>query len=70
MTIACPAPQWPEGLLEEGPPEDPTILLRGEAGIGGAHFTVTAVRVDPIPVRARLRFDGPSRVCALLACRS
>lgn len=64
MTVACPAPQWPEGLLEEGPPEDPTILLRGEARIGGARFTVTAVRVDPIRFGPDFRFDRTISVYA------
>jgi len=48
MTIAFPQPQWPAGLFEEGPSQDPSILLRGEAEIGGARFVVTAVRVNPI----------------------
>jgi hypothetical protein len=64
MTVTCPAPQWPAGLLEEGPPGDPTILLRGEATIGGARFTVTAVRVDPIRFGPDFRSDQPMSVYA------
>ena len=48
MTSACPAPEWPGALLEEGPPEDRSILLRGETTIGGVRFSLTAVRMDPI----------------------
>ena len=44
MTVACPSPEWPSGLLEQGPPQDPSILLRGEATIGSARFVVTAVQ--------------------------
>lgn len=46
--VPCTAPQWPAGLLERGPPEDPSILLRGEAAIAGTRFVLTAVRVNPI----------------------
>jgi hypothetical protein len=48
MTVSFPLPEWPRDLLREGPPEDRSILLRGEAMIGGARFVVTAVRVNPI----------------------
>ena len=62
MTIACPRPEWPTGLLEEGPPQDPSILLRGEADIGGAKFVVTAVRVDPIRFGPDFRLNQSSSV--------
>lgn len=64
MTVACPAPEWPAALLEEGPPEDPSILLRGETTIGGVRFTLTAVRVDPIRFGPDFRRDRTTGVYA------
>ncbi len=51
MSIPCPPIQWPSGLEETGPPEDPTILLSGTALVGSMPFRITAIRVEP-----RLRF--------------
>ena len=34
MPIRLPEPRWPSELTEEGPPEDPSILLGGAAEIG------------------------------------
>lgn len=57
MTVECPVPQWPTALLEEGPPADASILLRGQVAIGQARFMVTAVRVDPIRFGPDFRAD-------------
>jgi len=55
MTVACPPLEWPANLLEAGPDEDRSILLRGMARIGDARCTVLAIRVDPISLRPDLR---------------
>lgn len=47
MPVQCPPPTWPAALQEEGPAEDPTILLAGPARFGNAAYRVIAVRVDP-----------------------
>jgi hypothetical protein len=47
MTIPTPAIAWPHALTEEGPPEDASILLSGEARIAGIAFHVMAVRMRP-----------------------
>jgi hypothetical protein len=57
MTVACPVPEWPRDLMNAGPSEDRSILLRGEATIGAARFVVTAVRVDPIQFGPDFRPD-------------
>jgi hypothetical protein len=64
MTVACPSPEWPSGLLEQGPPQDPSILLRGEATIGSARFVVTAVRVNPIRYGPDFRPDQSTSIYA------
>jgi hypothetical protein len=55
MTIPCPTPQWPSGLLEVGPEQDPSILLRSVADIAGAAYEVLAIRIDPISMSADVR---------------
>lgn len=55
MTIPCPSPQWPSGLLEAGPEQDPTILLRGMAEISDAAYELLAIRIDPTSMKADLR---------------
>jgi hypothetical protein len=57
MTVACPAPEWPGSLATAGPPEDPTILLRGQVAIGATRFALTAMRVDPIRYGPDFRDD-------------
>jgi hypothetical protein len=57
MTVECPVPQWPTALLEQGPPEGSSILLRGQVAIGKARFMVTAIRVDPIRFGPDFRAD-------------
>jgi hypothetical protein len=57
MTVALPPPEWPRDLLSDGPPEDRSILLHGEAMIGRTRFVVTAVRVDPIQFGPDFRQD-------------
>jgi hypothetical protein len=47
MVVRLPEPRWPSELLEEGPPEDPSILLSGGAEIGTASHRVVAVRLNP-----------------------
>ena len=46
MPVCLPEPRWPSELLEEGPPEDPSILLGGPAEIGKAPHRVLAVRLN------------------------
>src|SRR5579863_7128105 len=57
MPVAFPLPEWPSELLSDGPPEDRSILLRGEARIGTALFVVTAVRMSPIQFGPDFRQD-------------
>ena len=64
MTVVCPAPEWPGSLVEDGPPEDRSILLRGEATIGGVRFSLTAMRMDPIRFGPDLRPEHGSSVYA------
>jgi len=47
MPVSLPQPRWPSELLEEGPPDDPSILLGGAADIGPARHRVLAVRINP-----------------------
>ena len=47
MPVRLPEPLWPSELQEEGPPEDPGILLAGAAEIGKARHRVLAVRLNP-----------------------
>ncbi|HVC16227.1 MAG TPA: hypothetical protein VNE18_02895 [Rhodanobacter sp.] len=62
MTIPCPAPQWPSGLLEVGPEQDRSILLRSVAEIGDAAYAVIAIRMDRIRMEPDLRGDVPGHV--------
>lgn len=64
MTVAFPLPEWPARLREAGPPEDPSILLRGEAAIGGTTFNLTAIRVDPVRFGPDFRPDRTPKVYA------
>jgi hypothetical protein len=45
MAIQCPALEWPTSLEERGPVEDPSIVLRGTARIGGTPAAVVAIRI-------------------------
>lgn len=47
MTIPTPAIIWPAAFTEEGPPEDASILLTGEARVAGIAFNVMALRMRP-----------------------
>ena len=47
MQVASPSCQWPAVLEERGPPEDPSILLTGEARIGDSALQVVAIRIRP-----------------------
>ena len=62
MTIPCPTPQWPLGLLEVGPEQDPSIFLRSVAEIAGAAYELIAIRIDPITMAADLRDEVPIHV--------
>jgi hypothetical protein len=44
-------------LLEDGPSEDRSILLRGHVTIGSARFMLTAMRVDPVRFGPDFRAD-------------
>ena len=57
MPIRFPEPRWPVELLEEGPEEDPSILLGGVAEIGNAQYRISAVRVSPRPLQVDFRAD-------------
>ena len=46
MTVPCPAWQFPTGLEERGPAEDPTILLTGVAHLGNAAVQLVAIRIN------------------------
>jgi hypothetical protein len=46
MAVACPPVEWPGLLEEQGPAEDPEIVLRGTVRIGGVPLEVVAIRVD------------------------
>ena len=45
MPIPVPPIGWPANFMEQGPAEDPTILLKARADIAGTGFVVTALRV-------------------------
>jgi hypothetical protein len=57
MPIPLPELNWPPELLEEGPPEDPSILLGGPAAIGKAPHRVVAVRINPRTLGVDYRTD-------------
>jgi hypothetical protein len=57
MTVPFPVPEWPAVLLEQGPPDDRSILLRGDVAIGSARFELTAMRIDPIRFGPDFRAD-------------
>ena len=46
MNMQLPNISWPTQLREAGPPTDPSILLVGQATIGGTEFVVTAIRIN------------------------
>lgn len=62
MTIPCPTPQWPLGLLEVGPEQDRSILLRSDADIAGAAYAVMAIRINPIRMAVDVRADLPASI--------
>ena len=64
MPIHFPEPRWPVELLEEGPEEDPSILLGGVAEIGNARHRISAVRVSPRSLRVDFRADLKKNVYA------
>ncbi len=64
MPVRLPAPSWPSELEEEGPPEDPAILLGGAAEIGRAPHRVLAVRLDPLTLAVDYRADLQEEVYA------
>jgi hypothetical protein len=57
MPVRLPELLWPSELLEEGPLEDPSILLGGPAAIGKAPHRVVAVRIDPTTLAVDFRTD-------------
>ena len=57
MPIRFPEPRWPVELLEEGPEEDPSILLGGVAEIGNARHRILAIRVSWRPISVDFRAD-------------
>lgn len=57
MPVDMPQPSWPAQLTEQGPSEDPTILLSGMATIGPAPHRILAVRIDPTTLAVDYRPD-------------
>lgn len=57
MSVHFPPPNWPSDLNEQGPAEDPSILLGGDAVIGTAHHRVIAVRMNPRTLSVDYRAD-------------
>jgi hypothetical protein len=51
MSVPCLPMRWPSTLEENGPAEDPAIVLSGTAQVGSTPFRIMAIRVEP-----RLRF--------------
>jgi hypothetical protein len=47
MPVPLPELLWPSELVEQGPPEDPSILLSAAAEVGGVRHRILAVRVNP-----------------------
>ena len=64
MAIPLPDLRWPSELTEEGPPEDPTILLGGAADIGTAPHRVVAVRLNPATLAVDYRADVAEEIYA------
>jgi hypothetical protein len=62
MTVPLPTHEWPSELLEIGPEQDRSIMLRAPVVIGSARFMLTAVRVDPIRLGPDYRSDIPHHV--------
>ena len=48
MTVPLPIHEWPSELLEIGPEQDRSIMLRAPVVIGSAKYMLTAVRIDPV----------------------
>lgn len=64
MPIRLPETTWPSQLTEEGPPEDPAVLLSGMASIGPAPHRVLAVRINPSTLSVDYRADLDEAVYA------
>jgi hypothetical protein len=64
MPVHLPEPKWPSDLLEQGPPEDPSILLSGPAEVGNAPHRVLAVRINPRTLSVDYRNDLEEEVYA------
>lgn len=62
MTVPLPMHEWPSELLEIGPEQDRSIILRAPVVIGSAKFMLTAVRVDPIGLGPDYRAEIPHAV--------
>lgn len=46
MPVSAPEIDWPGELEEQGPTEDPGIILVGQAKIAGVAFKVSALRMS------------------------
>ena len=64
MPVRLPALNWPVELLENGPDEDPSILLSGAAAIGTVLHRILAVRVNPSHAQVDFRADLDEAVYA------
>ena len=64
MPIPLPQTTWPSELSEEGPPQDPSVLLSGMANIGPAPHRVLAVRINPTTLGVDYRPDLDEEVYA------
>jgi hypothetical protein len=62
MPVSLPVSRWPSELQEDGPPEDPAILLGGAAEIGQAPHRVLAMRINPSTLAIDYRKDVDEEV--------
>lgn len=64
MPVQIPQVGWPAELSEEGPAEDPFILLTGAAMIGRAPCRVLAIRVSTATLAIDYRPDLEEEIYA------
>jgi hypothetical protein len=64
MVVQIPPEERPTELVEQGPGEDPFILLAGPAAIGRAPHRVLALRVNPVTLAVDYRRDLDEEIYA------
>jgi hypothetical protein len=57
MPVRMPQLLWPAELQEEGPHQDPSIVLGGAAEIGGASYRIHAMRINLDTLEPDVRDD-------------